>query len=53
MKKISNLSRIIDKFMSHVSLDLVDHIESNDFKISIALEGIVNSLNLCEKIIRI
>ncbi|WP_288499070.1 hypothetical protein [uncultured Acinetobacter sp.] len=53
VKKISNLSKIIDKFMSHVSLDLVNNIESNDFKISIALEGIVNSLNLCEKIIRV
>lgn len=53
VKKISNLSKIIDKFMSHVSLYLVNHIESNDFKISIALEGIVNSLNLCEKIIRV
>ncbi|MDA3440369.1 hypothetical protein MJ046_08445 [Acinetobacter bereziniae] len=53
VKKISNLSKIIDKFMSHVSLDLVNNIESKDFKISIALEGIVNSLNLCEKIIRV
>jgi hypothetical protein len=39
--------------MSHVSLDLVNHIESNDFKISIAVEGIVNSLNLGEKIIKV
>ncbi|MCU4538291.1 hypothetical protein [Acinetobacter bereziniae] len=53
VKKISNLSKIIDKFMFHVSLDLVNHIESNDFKISIALEGIVNSLNLGEKIIKV
>lgn len=39
--------------MSHVSLGLVNHIESNDFKISIALEGIVNSLNLGKKIIKV
>ncbi|NHB58281.1 hypothetical protein G9F32_09645 [Acinetobacter sp. 194] len=52
VKKIDNLSKMIDKFMSYVSLDLINHIENNDFKISIALEKIVNSQNLGEKIIR-
>lgn len=38
--------------MSYVSLDLINNIESNDFKIGLVLENIVNSLNLGRKIIR-
>ncbi|WP_336951953.1 MULTISPECIES: hypothetical protein [unclassified Acinetobacter] len=52
VKKISNLLKLIDKTMSYVSLDLINNIESNDFKIGLVLENIVNSLNLGRKIIR-
>ncbi|MEJ5138242.1 MULTISPECIES: hypothetical protein [Acinetobacter] len=52
LKKISDLLKLIDKTMSYVSLDLINNIESNDFKIGLVLENIVNSLNLGRKIIR-
>ena len=36
VKKISNLLKLIDKTMSYVSLDLINNIESNDFKIGLS-----------------